>query len=114
LKKKKVKAKDDINSNSVLEINNIIDSDGKPDDDEPEPIHKHESKKSANNKKSEKSSNASQGLMLIKDEKQGKDISTQITPRPEMGRVIKKDFGVTVVPSKDKKHKKTNSVSVSC
>lgn len=109
-----MKATDDINSNSVLEVNNIIDSDGKPDDDEPEPVFKNEPKKNIKNKKSEKPSNASQGLMLIKDEKQGKDISTQITPRPEKNKVMKKDFGVTVVPGKEQKHKKTNSVSVSC
>lgn len=104
------KATEDINSNSVLEINNIMDSDGKPDDDEPTPMHS----KGKSSFKTKKGSNASKGLMLIKEEKQMKDSTTQYTPRPEAKKTQKRDVGVSVEIPKENNHKKAHTVSVSC
>ena len=76
-KKLNPKLDHDINSNSVLEINNIMDSDGKPDDDEPTPANKNLPKKLKTVDKSKKSnknsSNASKGAILVKEEKVMKD-----------------------------------------
>lgn len=95
-----------------------MDSDGKPDDDEPTPMHSKEAKKGNNvlKKKSGKnSSNASKGAMLVKEEKSTKDSSTQYTPRPEPKKAIKKDFGVSVKPQQPvREDRKAQTVSVSC
>lgn len=81
IKKNTGKKSVDINSHSVLEINNIMDSDGKPDDDEPTPVHSKGDKgmkQAFKGKKSSKSgSNANKGLMLIKEEKQTREFGTQ-------------------------------------
>lgn len=104
----------DINSNSVLEINNIMDSDGKPDDDEPTPVNKNQGKKFKTMGKSKKSnkgnSNVLKGAILMKEEKQMKDSSTQCSPR-DPPKMLKKDFGVSVVPQINKK---VNTSTVSC
>jgi hypothetical protein len=85
-KKLHPKMDNDINSNSVLEINNIMDSDGKPEDEEPEPVSKNPGKKfkplTKNQKSNKSNSNVSKGAILLKDElyvkeKQMKDSSTQ-------------------------------------
>lgn len=73
---KKVKnnvEEDDINSNSVLEINHIIDSDDRADEEEPEPIptnkpaEKSKSAGKARPKAYKPASNANQGALMIKE-----------------------------------------------
>lgn len=93
-----------------------MDSDGKPDDEEPTPVHRKEVKKSKNvlKKKSGKnSSNASKGAIIVKDEKSTRDSSTQYTPRPEPKKTTKKDFGVSVKPQPVPEDRKSQTVSVS-
>jgi hypothetical protein len=85
-KKYNPKMDNDINSNSVLEINNIMDFDNKQEDEEPEPVSKNQGKKfkplTKNQRSNKGSSNVSKGAILMKDElqikeKQMKDSSTQ-------------------------------------
>jgi hypothetical protein len=90
-KKSHPKIDHDINSNSVLEINDIMDSDNKPEDEEPEPVSMNQGKKfkplTKNQKSNKNNSNVSKGAILMKDElqiiekqkkeKQTKDSSTQ-------------------------------------
>lgn len=107
---------DDINSNSVLEIKNILESDGKIEDEDSTPAHKKEEKKgfSKPHDYPNKGPKANKDFMTIKENKEVKDVSIQMTPKPaEPPKVKKRDFGVLVQPQKATS-KKTHTATVSC
>ena len=98
-KEKLNKESDDINSNSVLEINNIIDSDGKADDDEPPiPEKPKKNKTGAKNKAKnyKPNSNANKNNMMIKESKRTMEASTQYTPKEMNKKPKTKDVGIIV------------------
>ena len=117
-KKKNSKETDDINSNSVLEINNIIDSDGKAEDDEPSIPEK--SKKSKKNKNGTKNklenykpnSNNQKNNMIIKESKTTVEANTQYTPKEISNKPKTKDVGI-IVAIKETPNKPKNSLRVS-
>ena len=114
-KEKNSKETDDINSNSVLEINNIIDSDGKADDDEP-PIPE-KSKKNKNGTKNKaknykQNSNNQKNNMMINRSKTTAETSTQYTPKEINKKPKTKDVGI-IVAIKETSNKPKISLRVS-
>jgi len=112
---KKKHATHDINSNSVLEVNNMMDSDGKVEDDEPKSIYKKDGKNSNSNstaKNTNSKSNANKGVMLIKEEVAKTNASTQYTPRQEQKKQGKRDIGVSVATKSEIQQKKIPTKSV--
>lgn len=115
-KKKIMSATDDINSNSVLEINNILESDEKPEEEDTTPIHKSKTKKSFVKSKinSKNNTKINTSLKFVREEKDTVNIGTQFSVK-EYGilNVETKDFGVSVLPQQSN-YIKAHTVSVSC
>ena len=105
---------DDINSNSVLEIKNILESDGKRDGDDSTPLHKNEEKKVfSKSKKHSKNSSKGNKNMIKHKEVDMRNVSCQMTPKNcEPPKIQKRDFAVSVMMQKNHS-KKTNTASVS-
>ena len=104
----------DINSTSVLEINNLLDFDDKADE-ESDSYNKGSKKNKVTekgNKMECKKSNASKGAMQIKEQKQTVDSSTQYSPKGENSKAKTRDIGISVLNATSNINKKTSSVSI--
>lgn len=103
--KKGIIYSDDINSNSVLEINNILDSDDKNDDEEFTPKHKKVEDKP-------KASKENKAFKYSERKTQMVEAFTQVShaqgPLDEQ-KAQTKDFGVLVIPKKSNNAKPLTS-----
>lgn len=115
--RKVMNATDDINSNSVLEINHILDSDGKVEEGTT-PTLKNKMKKSAGKSKTNSKNNTktNASLKFVKEEKETVNFGSQFSTRGnEDFQVQTKDFGVSVLPQKSNYFKyQPVSISVGC
>ena len=114
--KKQQHNEQDINSNSILEIKNIINSDSKPEEDEYEQKLNQEKGKNlpVQFKPSKKNKAAgNKDPLLIKENKQTKESSTQYSPRIEQIKIQTKEIGISASNSANLYNKKKSTVSVS-
>lgn len=116
VRKKQHNTDRDINSNCILEIKNIVDSDGKPEEDENELKKSQEKIKNlpAQYKPSKKSKAVgNKDALLIKENKPTTESSTQYSPRVERIKAPTKEIGISASSSTNFYNIKKSTVSVS-
>lgn len=115
INKKVMDATDDINSNSILEIKHILDSDERPKEDTIQSL-KNEVKKSTGKSKNNSTNNTktNASLKLVKKEKETANFGSQFsTKAKEASKIQTKDFGVSVLPQQNN-YIKYKPISVGC